>query len=1197
MDNPNPIRYSDLISPDNSIVNLIQQLDELIAKYEGLRSKIQGAAQQTAQSMNNLSGATEEQRAEIIMLYEESEKLAKHYEQFNKAEREAYRQKQSVIQATKEQTQIDKLLVEINNSAEGSYKRLSAQYRLNKIRLNEMSSAIRFGTKEGQALERESRLLYEEMSRLQQATGKYTLEVGHYQNALRGLPGPIGQVVAGFGQMGGALNNIASSGMPLGAKATASFSTILSGSIGIIIAFTRALTGAKTTLQEFEQANANLATILGVNRDKIADLTESAKDLGRTTQYTARQVTNLQTELAKLGFGKESIKAMQAPILNFATAVGANLADAAQVAGATLRAFNLTSADTEETLSTLAVATTKSALDFKKIQDSIGTVFPVANAFGVSVKDTIALLGTLANAGFDASTAATATRNILLNLANANGKLAQSIGGPVKSFEGMINALKDLREQGINLSEALELTDKRSVSAFTALLSGVESTKELRAALEDTSGELDRIASERMDTLEGASYRLKSAWEGLTLSFDASNGTLKQTIDWLAKLINKVRDYIFLDKAQETSIISNYTAQMRTIYEAEGKEGVDAFMAARRAELNKQLEDEKNKGFIRKMWSGFGQEETIAEIQSGFETAAEQFNNFVANQEAEAARQEAQRLKDVADAEEELTEKQKKEADKRAKEAARQRLADKRAVVAAIDLEIAAATDGTEQMLELRKAKIDAQRQVELEQNRQKVASERLDEAAINAKYDKMKEDAVKKYYKDLDTLRIQNLQAEQAAMQAQLQITEKGTQEELSLRLALLNKQEELELTQNKTKVAALRQSEASINAKYDALRLKAIADFDTKMAQRELAASQDLAEQEFELLDKNERQKTIFRLQQEKARLQALLEINKTAAEKMTDTEVKAMEVTIDAIDKKVKSTGYDNIYEVLGISISKKQQSALDAAFSSVKDSLGEIADSWLKVAEASVKAADAQVEAAQKTLDAEIEARNAGYANEVATAQKELALAKKNQDEALKEQERAKKAQLSLDTITQASSLVTAAANIWAAFGGIPVVGPALAAAAIVTMFGSFAVAKVKAAQATKTEQYGEGTLELLEGGSHASGHDVDLGRKADGTRRRAEGGEYFAVINKRNSRRYRSLIPDVINSLNDGTFAEKYQRAGESLSGLMVAGGGTDVSGIAKDVESIRKQGEEVRYTDGAGNTIVRYKNLTRKIKS
>ena len=289
-------------------------------------------------------------------------------------------------------------------------------------------------------------------------------------------------------------------------------------------------------------------------------------------------------------------------------------------------------------------------------------------------------------------------------------------------------------------------------------------------------------------------------------------------------------------------------------------------------------------------------------------------------------------------------------------------------------------------------------------------------------------------------------------------------------------------------------------------------------------------------------------------------------------------------------------------MGINLDSDQQDALNTAIDSVKDSIGSLVDSWNEAAEAAVSAANAQVDAAQKTLDAQIEARNAGYANEVETAQKELALAKKNQQQAEKERQRAQRAQLAADSITQASSLTTASANIWSSLSGIPVVGPALAIAALATMWASFAVAKIKAVQVSKqqTEQYGEGTVELLQGGSHASGHDVDLGTKPDGTRRRAEGGEFFAVINKKNSRRFRSVIPDVINYLNNGSFADRYQRANERMDGYavaMIGAGKTDLTALERDVTAIRKQGDNAQYTDGNGNVIYRYKNLTRKVKS
>lgn len=1202
MDNPNPIYYRDLITPDNSITTLIAQLDALIAKYNLAKNEIQGAAAETAKSMQTLSGATDAQRQSITALATESEKLAARYEKYNKEEREAYRQKQSVIQATKEQQRIDKLLVEINNSAEGSYKRLSAQYRLNKIRLNEMTAEQRRSTEAGKKLETETRLMYEEMSRLQKATGKYTLEVGHYENALRALPGPLGQVVSGFSTMRGQLGAIAGSGLPLGTRALQGFTTVLTGTVGLLMLFVRHLTGSAKTLREFEQANANLSTILGVSRDEMKGLVDSALQLGRTTEYTASQVTQLQTELAKLGFGQGSIMAMQKSVLQFATAVGANLADAASVAGSTLRAFNLTSADTEEVLATLAVATNKSALSFDRIQDSIGTVFPVANAFGLTVKDTTALLGALANAGFDASAAATATRNIILNLSDASGKLAKRLGGSVRTFDEIFDALVKLRDSGIDLSEALELTDKRSVAAFSAFLSGAESTRELRSELENVSGELDRIQSERLNTVEGATKLLKSAWEGLTLAFQESQGTIRETIEWLTKLIGQVQRLLFPTQTITSEWADKYMEDFRYVVKNMSEEGAKATIEGVVSQVRGEYfaaRDALEKASPFNAAKRVKAEEDAERKYQGVLKARQQMLDQMANEEQERERQRQAGAGEAAKKQEEADKKALAAAKKAAEEAKKQRIADRRAVVESINLEIAAADAGTDQMLRLRLDKVEAERQLELEQNRQKTASERQDEAAINAKYDRARIEAQKAFNAEVSKLNVQRLQAEQQAIQLEIAITEEGSEEMLRLRLENIDKQREIEIEQNRQKAEAVRQDEARINAKYDAMRLKESADFNNKLAQRDMEAARELAQAEFDLLDKNERQKTLFRLQQEKRRLEGILKLNETATRKMTEDEIEAIKKTIEGIDKEAARLGYKNIFEIIGLSVDSDQQDALRTAFDSVKDSLSEIADAWTSAADAAVAAADKQVEAAQKVLDAEIEARNQGYANSVETAQKELALAQKNREAALREQQKAQRAQMLMDSSTQASSLITATANIWKAFSGAGVIGVAAAIAAIAAMWGSFTAAKVKALQVTKSEQYGKGTVELLEGGSHASGHDIDLGTKKDGTRRRAEGGEYFAVINKRNSRRFRDVIPDVINSFNDGTFAERYQRANTALAGSAVGMvvGGTDVSGLERDVAAIRRQGDESSFVDQSGNVVVRYKNLTRKIKS
>ena len=79
-------------------------------------------------------------------------------------------------------------------------------------------------------------------------------------------------------------------------------------------------------------------------------------------------------------------------------------------------------------------------------------------------------------------------------------------------------------------------------------------------------------------------------------------------------------------------------------------------------------------------------------------------------------------------------------------------------------------------------------------------------------------------------------------------------------------------------------------------------------------------------------------------------------------------------------------------------------------------------------------------------------------------------------------------------------------------------------------------------------------------------------------------------------KYGALIPAVINAFNDGTFESQFQKTGEMMSRAAVQYVGADVSTLEREVTRIRKQGDERRTVEG-DMVVVRYKNLTRKIKS
>ena len=311
--------------------------------------------------------------------------------------------------------------------------------------------------------------------------------------------------------------------------------------LGILALITGAFKDAFNILVEFEKANARLASVLGETKEGIKELTAAARQLGASTSYSAAEVTSLQVELAKLGFAKDQILLMEESVLKFAKAVDTDLASAAAFAGAALRIFNKDAYYTGEVLATFAVATTKTALDFSKLEASLATVGPVANSFGLSIEDTTALLGMLANAGFDASSAATATRNIILNLCDANGDLAKALGTPVRNAADLAEGLKKLNAEGVDLAKALELTDKRSVAAFSTFLDQADNITALRDSITGVTSEFNQMSATMGDTVAGAMAGLRSAAEELVLSLsEGSNEFLKDLINGLTKCVQEI---------------------------------------------------------------------------------------------------------------------------------------------------------------------------------------------------------------------------------------------------------------------------------------------------------------------------------------------------------------------------------------------------------------------------------------------------------------------------------------------------------------------------------------------------------------------------------------------------------------------------------------------------------------------------------
>lgn len=216
-----------------------------------------------------------------------------------------------------------------------------------------------------------------------------------------------------------------------------------------------------------------------------------------------------------------------------------------------------------------------------------------------------------------------------------------------------------------------------------------------------------------------------------------------------------------------------------------------------------------------------------------------------------------------------------------------------------------------------------------------------------------------------------------------------------------------------------------------------------------------------------------------------------------------------------------------------LSSEEYDTVSTYMSNLKDSINGVMQAYIDLAQAAYDAAQAQVDAARTVYETELEARANGYANDVEGAKRELALEKqkaKKKEEILKS---AQKTQEHFNTLTQISDLITASASILKTFAAVP----AVAAIMLASMWGMFAYAKIKASQVANTSSvYGEGGYELAVGGSHASGHDIHTNIQTKSGRQMViEGGEGVGILSRKAVNQYGDLIPQVIDSFNDGSF--------------------------------------------------------------
>lgn len=1048
----------------NDILNLknqIKALDDQMKPHIQTLSEVEKAEQRLAYLQSDegkrlielkakiaeLTSARKQQKATVDPLTQAQEKLAY-------AQSEENKQLKLYSTQIREANQIAQLQATIANSAEGSYNRLSAQYALNKIRLNQMSAAEREAADSGKKLEAETNAIYQQMIKLQEATGNYRLSVGHYQKTWDGLGISISQVVRELPAVAVSLNT---------------FFLGISNNIPMIVDEINRLRKKNELLRA--EGKETVSVTKSIVKSLFSWNTALVVLLTVFSTYGKEIITWIDKTLA----GRDAAKSFEDALEDLNDELGKGSTGSYGQQIAVLRRLSENWKDLGDNIKAQAQWIKDNEKEFSKLGITIDSINDANNAFVENTESVVA--------AYKARAKAEAALNIV-------SQQYQKLLAAENKAE-----TEKVREYGF--------FDK-TMNYFKALWGGISGPDS------DLSLET-RLKKQRQRNVESLQKDAKSLEQEVESYFNV----------W--KFYEDQADALFKEIGLEES---HKKDKKRTPRDADDRLNTLALAAEKAYQKSRtEIERDENKKRRAEAFASFNQE--IADLNDKY-----------------ARIQKI--LKGQDEKYKELTESQKETAIK--------------------------ALEDIENAIE----------------NKQKGLTLSLDLLNIDVEIQKAEQ-----------LLELLELEGE---------VSKKGSYEELSNSLKRLDVERQIALFKNAQLPEAKRQPTSAINASFDKQKAIAVGSFSMSSFDEQQALDEAI----FNEVKRSETEITRFKLEQEKARWQEQIRLAEAGGLDWSQAQIDAAKATVKGIDRElselddfIKNIGKKGLGGTLleKLGFDDDQIDALKDAVNIVIEQLQSIMDAEVELAEQAVEAAEARVEAAQKAYDAEVEARNNGYANNVATAKKELEQEKKNQQEKQKMLQAAQKRQEAMNTVTQASSLVTASANLWSSFSSIPIVGPALALAAIATMWTSFAVAKIKAKQVTasQSDEYGEGGLEFLEGGSHASGDDIDLGVKNKKKRRmRAEGGEALAIISKKRTRKYKKILPDVINSLNKGTFEDKYLNAFASSDGLNISlnsNRSVDLSKIENDVRSIRKQSETKYYTLPNGTVVIQHKNVKRIIKN
>lgn len=282
----------------------------------------------------------------------------------------------------------------------------------------------------------------------------------------------------------------------------------------------------------FEKAMSEVQAISGASGESLENLTEKAKEMGRTTAFSASEAAEAMKYMAMAGWKEQDIISGISGVMNLAAASGESLGSVSDIVTDAMTAFKMSSEQAEHFADVLAATSSSANTNVEMLGMSFKQSAALAGTMGYSIEDVSLALGLMANAGIKGETAGMAIKNSIANMASPTKSMAAVMDQLNLSLTDSNGNMKDFRTVLTEVRKGFSGLSKDEQAAAAATLFGKEAMagmlsivgasdadfNKLADAIDNSSGSAKKMADVMLDNLSGQFTMLKSVTEGIGIS-------------------------------------------------------------------------------------------------------------------------------------------------------------------------------------------------------------------------------------------------------------------------------------------------------------------------------------------------------------------------------------------------------------------------------------------------------------------------------------------------------------------------------------------------------------------------------------------------------------------------------------------------------------------------------------------------------